>query len=188
MLRKQREAARDELDDYTRQQNDLVVLSPTDGVFVVPDARDMVDSFAKRGQNLGYVMASRAPTIHATMPEREIEFVRDRMTSVAVRFDEQPWVQVDNVSVARQTPKSTKKLPSPALSAANGGPFTLDTSAKEEGTMLEPVFEIEIVASSNLVVRRWGQRVWVRFDHGSSPIGERVYRAARQIFLDRFHV
>ena len=188
VLRKQRDVARGELDDYARQQNDLVVLSPTNGVFVVPDARDLIDSFAKRGQNLGYVMASRAPTIRAAIPEREIEFVRDRTQSVAVRFDEQPWVRVDSVSVARQMPKSTKKLPSPALSATNGGPFALDTSAKEEGTMLEPVFEIEIVASSYFAVERWGQRVWVRFDHGSSSLGERLYRTARQIFLDRFRV
>ena len=188
VLRKQRDVARGELDDLTRQQNDLTVLSPTDGVFVVPHAGDLIDAFAKRGQPLGYVMAARAPVIHAVAPQDEIEFIRERTHAVAVRYDEAPWTRVDSVAVGRQTPKSTKKLPSPALSAANGGPFALDTSAKEEGTMLEPVFELEIVATSDLPVERWGQRVWVRFDHGSSPLGERLYRAARQLFLDRFRV
>jgi putative peptide zinc metalloprotease protein len=188
VLRRERDVAREELNDFARQQDDLIVRSPTDGVFVVPDALDLVGGFAKRGQPIGYVMASRAPTIRAVVPENEIEFVRDRTKSVAVRFDESPWVQIDGVSVERQTPKSTRKLPSPALSAANGGPFTLDASAKEEGTMLEPVFEIEIVASPDISVERWGQRVWVRFDHGASPLAERLYRAARQIFLDRFRV
>jgi putative peptide zinc metalloprotease protein len=188
VLRRQRDAARGELDDLTRQQDDLVVRAPAEGLFVVPNPVDMIGGYVKRGQPLGYVVAASAPKIHAAVPESDVEFVRDRTLSVSVRFDEAPWTRLDAATVNRATPKSTRKLPSPALSVANGGPFALDPSAKEEGTMLAPVFEVEIATSGDLLVDRWGQRVWVRFDHGATPLAERLYRMTRQIFLDRFHV
>ena len=188
VLTRQRDLARQELDDIVRQEDDLVVRSPTAGVLVVPHAEDLIDGFVKRGQTLGYVMASRAPVIRASVPEAEIEYFRDRVRSVAIRFDEQPWTRLDSVTVDREVPKSTRKLPSPALSSANGGPFTPDPSAKEKETILESIFEIDLATSNDVAVDRWGQRVWVRFDHGASPVIERLYRSARQLFLGRFHV
>ena len=33
-----------------------------------------------------------------------------------------------------------------------------------------------------------GERALVRFDHGSEPVGYRLHRALRQLFLRRFNV
>jgi len=188
VLTRQRETARAELAELQRQANDLAVRAPVAGVLVAPKAVDLPDAFVKRGQTLGYVMASGAPVIRAAVPEAEIEYFQGAAPAVSIRFDEQPWRPLQGATLTRQTPKSTRKLPSPALDAAAGGPFALDPSARDKDTMLESVFEIDVATPAEFTVERWGQRVWLRFDHGAHPLAERLYRAARQVFLGRFRV
>jgi putative peptide zinc metalloprotease protein len=188
VLNRQRDLARQELAEIERQQQNLVVRSPAAGVLIVPHADDMVDGFVKHGQTLGYVMAKRAPVIRASVPEDEIEYFPERTRAVAVRFAESPWTELDSVTINRQVPKSSRRLPSPALATVNGGPFELDPAAKDKNSILDSIFEIDIATSNAFAVERWGQRVWVRFDHGAAPLSERLYRAFRQLFLGRFHV
>ena len=188
VLGRQRELARDELRDIERQHNDLVVRSPSAGIFIVPHLAELADNFIKRGQLVGYVMTERPPPIRTTIPEGEIEYVRDRTAAVSIRFDEAPWQPIGAARIERQFPQSTRQLPSPALSSVNGGPFAPDPNAKDKETSLEAFFEIDIATPDPLTLDRWGQRVWVRFDHGASPAFERIYRAGRQLFLGRFHV
>lgn len=188
LLQRQRELARDELRDIERQYENLILRSPAAGTFIVPHFPDLADNFVKRGQMVGYVMTPRSPPIRTTVPESEIEYVRDRTTAVSIRFDEALWLPVGAAGIERQFPQSTRLLPSPALSSLNGGPFAPDPNTKEKETSLEAFFEIDVATPAGLAIDRWGQRVWVRFDHGASPALVRIYRAGRQLFLGRFHV
>ncbi len=188
LLQHQRELAKDELRDIERQYENLILRSPAAGTFIVPHFLDLADNFIKRGQMVGYVMTQRSPPIRTTVPESEIEYVRDRTTAVSIRFDEALWLPVGAAGIERQFPQSTRLLPSPALSSVNGGPFAPDPNAKEKETSLEAFFEIDLATPAELAIDRWGQRVWVRFDHGASPALARIYRAGRQLFLGRFHV
>jgi putative peptide zinc metalloprotease protein len=187
-LAHQRDLIVKELEDIQRRDRDLVMRSPAAGIFVVPHAVDLADNFIKQGQSIGYVMSEGTLSIRVSVPESQIQYVRDQTRAVAIRFDEQPWVEIDNVTIERQVPESSRKLPSPALSAANGGTLDVDPAAKEKDKIIEPIFEIDLSLPSEYGVGRWGQRVWVRFDHGASPVIGRIYRAARQLFLGRFHV
>jgi putative peptide zinc metalloprotease protein len=188
LLQHQKELAKDELHDIERQHDNLVLRSPAAGTFIVPHMADLADNFIKRGQLVGYVMTERSPPIRTTIPESEIEYVRDRTTAVSIRFDDALWLPIGAARIERQFPQSTRLLPSPALSSANGGPFAPDPAAKEKETSLEAFFEVDIITPSELAIDRWGQRVWVRFDHGASPALARIYRAGRQLFLGRFRV
>ena len=187
LLQHQRELAKDELRDIERQYDNLVLRSPAAGTFIVPHLADLAENFVKRGQMVAYVMTERQPPIRTTVPEREIEYVRDRTTAVSIRFDDSLWRPIGSARIERQFPQSTRLLPSAALSSVNGGPFAPDPGAKEKETSLESFFEID-VTTPELAIDRWGQRVWVRFDHGASPALARIYRAGRQLFLGRFHV
>lgn len=188
LLERQRQLAEDELREIDRQYDNLLLRSPATGQFIVPHLADLAGNFIKRGQVVGYVVTARSPPIRTTIPESEIEYVRDRTMAVSVRFDEAVWTPVEAARIERQFPQSTKLLPSPALSSANGGPFAPDPNAKEKETSLESFFQIDIATPAPVTINRWGQRVWVRFDHGASPVLERIYRAGRQLFLGRFHV
>jgi putative peptide zinc metalloprotease protein len=33
-----------------------------------------------------------------------------------------------------------------------------------------------------------GEHVYVRFEHGAEPLGQRIYRAVRQLFMRQFTV
>ena len=188
VLERQHDLARQELDDLIRQQNDLVIRSPRAGTLVVPNAPDLIDGFVKRGTTVGYVVAGKSPIIRAYVPEDEIEYFGDRTVSVSIRFDEAPWTRLDSAVLQREVPKSTHLLPSPAFSTATGGPFSPDPTAKDKDAILDSIFEIDVAPPPDFTVERWGERVWVRFNHGASPLIERLYRAARQVFLGRFHV
>ena len=188
LLERQRQLAQDELREIERQYDNLVLRSPATGQFIVPHLPDLTGNFIKRGQMVGYVVTDRSPPIRTTVPESEIEYVRDRTKTVSVRFDEAVWTPIEAARIERQFPQSTKLLPSSALSSANGGPFAPDPNAKEKEASLESFFQIDVAAPAPMTLDRWGQRVWVRFDHGASPVLERLYRAGRQLFLGRFHV
>jgi putative peptide zinc metalloprotease protein len=188
LLERQRQLADDELHEIERQYDNLVLRSPATGKFIVPHLADLAGNFIKRGQMVGYVVTDRSPPIRTAIPEGEIEYVRDRTMTVSVRFDEAVWAPVEAARIERQFPQSTKLLPSAAFSSAFGGPFAPDPNAKEKETSLESFFQIDIATPAPVTIDRWGQRVWVRFDHGASPVLERIYRAGRQLFLGRFHV
>jgi putative peptide zinc metalloprotease protein len=188
VLSRQRELAEQELMELARQERDLIARSPASGALIVPHAVDLTDNFIKKGEIIGYVRSDRAPGIRAWVPESEIQYLRDQTKSVSIRFDEAPWIRLDHSHVEREVPKSSRRLPAPALSTENGGPFVLDPAAKDRDRILEDIFEVNISAPQEVAVERWGERVWVRFDHGASPIAWRLYRAARQLFLGRFHV
>jgi putative peptide zinc metalloprotease protein len=188
VIRRQVDFARDELAEFARRARALTVRSEQAGIFVVPNYADLVESHVKQGQVLGYVMTDRAPVIRATIPEAEIEPVRTGTHAVSVRLDGAPTTPIETGRIVREFPEATRRLPHPALASANGGPFTVDPSAKEQNVSLLPFFEIDIAVPADLVRDHWGERAWVRFDHGAEPLLGRLWRATRQVFLEHFHV
>ena len=66
--------------------------------------------------------------------------------------------------------------------------FALDPTAKSGDVSLAPFFELDVVLPQGALEGHWGERVWLRFDHGGSPIAARLYRGFRQVFLKRFNV
>ena len=55
---------------------------------------------------------------------------------------------------------------------------------------IEPMTKIEVVLElpAELPLMNAGGRAYVRFDHGTEPLGFQLYRRVRQLFLSRFHV
>jgi putative peptide zinc metalloprotease protein len=59
--------------------------------------------------------------------------------------------------------------------------------ADSEGTRtLEPVFLYDVQLASK-PLQRVGSRVWVRFDHGASPLALQWQRRLLQLFLKQFN-
>ncbi|HVY19715.1 MAG TPA: peptidase M50 [Bauldia sp.] len=184
-IRQQIATAEGELTEAERRVALLTVKSPAAGEFVAPGSRDLIGIYAKQGQLLAYVMPPGDMTVRAAVAEDDFDSLSD-VRAVAVRSDAAPWAAVA-ASVARAVPSATRQLPSPALAKANGGPFATDPSAKDPNTSLTQFFEVDLTMPAE-AVRTWGERVWVRFEHGSQPLGEMLYFRARQVFLKRFNV
>lgn len=55
---------------------------------------------------------------------------------------------------------------------------------------MERMFQLDIELAAQDIARNafFGERVYVRFDHVTEPLGLQWYRAMRLLFLSRFHV
>jgi len=170
------------------QTADLVIRSPRDGIFVVPQAQDLPERFIRKGQLIGYVVdPSDLVTVRAVVSQDEIGLVRDNTRSVQVMPAD--WgAQPHEARIQREVAGGTTQLPTAALGIAGGGRFAVDPRDADGRKTLERVFEIEVRLLDNAPAEYLGRRMYVRFDHGYEPLGFQLYRSLRQLFLRQFSV
>ncbi len=189
VLREQLAHSQAALDRIEERMRGLTVVASRSGRFLVPKAADLPGRFLKQGHLIGYLVAPDDPTIHAIVPQSTADLVRRRLIKVDV-------VLADTIGssspskIVRSVPKAGKQLPSAALGTEGGGTIVLDPTVRDGVTALDPHFEFELELElpdsfKNLPV---GQRVYVRFDHGSEPVAFRLARSLRQLFLSQFDV
>ncbi len=188
VIRKQMAFAEEELADTEMRMAALTLTAPVAGRAVLPRWQDLVGSHAARGTVLGYVMPDTRPIVRAVVPEGEIDLVRNETQSVAVRLSGRLLEPLADARIARLVPGAERKLPSLALAANAGGPFVLDPAAKDKETALLPFFVADIALPETFRPEGWGERVYVRFDHGMASLFDQAYRSLRQMFLKRFNV
>jgi putative peptide zinc metalloprotease protein len=80
------------------------------------------------------------------------------------------------------------QLPTAALGTSGGGRILVDPTAQDTVTTFNRVFEVDVALPESIEPQWLGQRMKVRFDHGTRPLASQVYRELRQIFLTRFGV
>ena len=165
----------------------LMVVAARNGRFVVPDARKLEGKFVKKGEVLGYVIAPIDPDVRAVVPQAEIDLVRQRVQSAAVRFTERIDVSVP-ARILRQTPAAIDKAPVLTLTQDGGGPILLDPSSPNHDRPLDRFYQVDLAVPDSNLLERIGSRVFVRFDHGKEPIAWRALRSARQLLLRAINV
>jgi putative peptide zinc metalloprotease protein len=188
LMRRELAIALDELSTLRKREDALVIRSPQSGRVYYQHEADLPRLFARSGDLIGHVVTQASGIVRAAIPEHEIDRVRSATGHVAIILDSNPDVVLKDAQLVRQMPEATHVLPSLALSATNGGPFTLDPSAKQEGSVIESLFIVDVQLPVSEPIERWGERATVRFDHGASALAPRLYRLFRQVFLERFHV
>jgi putative peptide zinc metalloprotease protein len=145
----------------------------------------MPGHFVRQGDRLGYVTDLANPTVRVAIPQADIGLVRTRTVASTVRLAGQLDTSVTAV-IERQAPAAVSRLPSPALGPLGGGPFAVDREDPDGMRAAEEIFEVELTLP--VEVSRLGERVYVRFDHGSEALARQWYRRFRQLFLKRFNV
>ena len=162
----------------------LEVRAQASGKLVMPRQSDLVDTYARHGTTLGYVLASGDLRVRAAVAEEDAYLVRNRARHAVVRLAEAPGVTLHAV-VSGDMPAATRRLPSPALADRGGGPYASDPADKDGVQSLEPVFLFDLTLDGR-DLERVGGRAWVRFDHGYEPLAAQGYRRAAQLFLKHF--
>jgi putative peptide zinc metalloprotease protein len=181
------EHARADLERARQRQRDLLVRSTVDGQFIVARAGDLPGRFFHKGEVIGYVARLREPILRVVIAEDSADLVRQRVSQVEVRF----VGQIDRVysaRIRREVPEFSNILPSLALSTMGGGQIVLDPGNPDKPRALENLMHLELEPVISEPVEALGTRAYVRFSHGNEPLGFRMYRALRQIFLRRFNV
>mgnify|MGYP000488698702 FL=1 len=176
-----------ELAQVNERIDGLTLNSPSNGLFVVPKANDLLGSFMKKGDLIAYIVNFPVTTIRAVVTQDDIGLVRELTQSVQVRLAHNIKTFY-SARVVREVPAASYQLPSSALGYMGGGLIPVDSSSGDGEKAFEAVFQIELEIPAEANARNLGERVYVRFDFGSEPLAWQWFRLVRQLFLRQFSV
>ncbi len=165
--------------------DELVIRSPTKGFFLLDRSQDLVGRFVRHGDLIGFVAELSTGTVRVAVTQANMGLIRNRTESVSIRLAE----QLDKplaATISREMPLATHRIPSAVLGTMGGGLLAIDPGDQSGTRTLDPVFHIELTFDAP--VDRLGGRTYVRFDHGTEPLGFQWYRRIRQLLLRQFNV
>ncbi|SPP66888.1 efflux RND transporter periplasmic adaptor subunit [Nitrospira lenta] len=169
------------------QAEELMIRSQTAGTVVLPKGSDLPGRFLTHGGLVAYVVNLETMTVRTMVEQVDIDLIASNTKQVQVRLAERLADPAD-ARLKRFVPAASKEIPSPALSHEGGGEVPLDPRDPKGHTALKNVFQVDVELPPPLGVLNVGGRVFVRFDHGRSPLAVQWYRKGRQLFLSRFNV
>jgi putative peptide zinc metalloprotease protein len=175
------------LDRAIERLGKLTIRAPADGVFVVPADSDLPDQFLRQGQLVGYILNPEEFLVRIVVPQDHIALVRENTRGVRLRLAGDVSKVYDS-AIARQVPGATDRLPNAALGTSGGGDVIVDPRDNEGLTTLQKVFQFDVSLPGDQVIEQVGGRVYVRFDHGTAPLGTQIYNAIRRLLLRQFNV
>jgi putative peptide zinc metalloprotease protein len=164
-----------------------VATAPAAGTFIVPAAQDFPGMYVKQGQLLGYVARLEDTNVRVVISQADISLVRDKTRDVQIMFNSQSGRPV-TARIQREIPAANFELPSSVLGSAGGGKIQVDPTDQQGLRARQQVFQLELAFTGEIPRAYFGERVQVRFDHGSAPLAQQWYRRGRQLFLRSFGV
>ena len=177
--------ARAELTAKIKRAERLVARSGGEGTFAVITPQDLPGRFVREGQQIGYVLPPGSRIIRATIPQDDIDLVRDRLRSTTVKLTEH-LDETLPARIIREVPAGREDLPSKALGGTGGGALPVDPRDRQGTKTLQRVFQVDIELPVNVAsAATFGSRAYVRFDYHWEPIGRQIWRRARQLVLSR---
>ncbi|TXN24688.1 PqqD family peptide modification chaperone [Methylobacterium sp. WL9] len=172
---------------YSERHAGLTVRTEHAGRLIVPGAVDLPGRYLRRGERIGYVLTADDPVVRVVVPQTDVDLIRNRTQGVAARLAERPE-EVRVGAIRREVPGAQQEIPSLALATQGGGTIAVDASNPQKPIALQSIFVFDVQLAGGLPFNVLGERVYVRFDHGSEPVAWRVLRSLRQVFLSQFRV
>lgn len=168
------------------RESQLAIRSKVQGRLWVPASDDLQDRFYKQGQVVGYVIAPTAPRVRIIVDQADEDLIRARTRQILVKlpFDSG---RVWPAKVIRAAPSATRDLPSAALGKLGGGGAVTDPRDESGRKSMLSHFEYELALPDDFPFQYIGSRASVRFEHPMEPVGFRMWRAVRRLFLGYFH-
>jgi putative peptide zinc metalloprotease protein len=176
---------RAELAQVEQRLASLRVASKTQGTLVMPRAQDLPGSFVAKGTVLANVLRPEEISVKAAVPQEDAGLIRSDTREVQVALADLPGPTLQG-HLTSEVPAATTQLPTAALGDRGGGPFVTDPADKDGLKTLEPVFLLDLRLTSK-TLERVGGRVWLRFDHGATPLAFQWHRRMQQLFLKQFN-
>jgi putative peptide zinc metalloprotease protein len=163
----------------------LTLRSHTIGKFLVQNPDDLPGRWLKKGDIVGYVQNNEVPTVRVVVFQDDVDRVRLATNQIEIKLP-QNITQTWSAKVLREIPAANKELPSSSLGQQGGGEIQLDPHDEEGNQSLQALFEFELQIDKAINYRYLGTRVYVRFIHPAEPVGFRLWRAIRRLFLEQF--
>ncbi|MEO1202775.1 MAG: hypothetical protein AAFX10_08715, partial [Pseudomonadota bacterium] len=164
----------------------LTIRSPVAGTVQLERLSDLEDRFLRRGTYLGYVGQDGVNTVRVVVPQHAISRVRSDTDAIAVRSSSR-FGRIVDAAILREVPAANKTVVAPALTLEGGGTIAVDPTSTTEIQAMENWFQFELSMPDD-AAGYVGERVFARFRHGSEPLGVRLWRAVRLVFLEQLGI
>jgi putative peptide zinc metalloprotease protein len=175
------------LDKLEERAARLVGHAETDGVLASAQAQDLPARYLKKGELIGYVLANESLVARAVVTQDDIHLVRTHFRGAELRLADS-ISHSEAVSLVRPPAGGVDELPTPALGLSGGGSIPTLPSDPNGVKTVERVFMLDLALPKDLPPAAFGERVYVRFDHGWEPLAWQGLRRLRQLLLGRFGV
>ena len=176
----------------THLETDLTMLTiraRNDGIWVSPQAAEMVGRWTPRGTTLGLVINPSSFEFTATVLQADVNRLFTRQYPHAeVRMHGQADVvmQIDRLRVV---PAEQVSLPSPALGWGSGGEVPIAADDPQGRKAAEPFFAVRgsVLANTDVAVLH-GRSGKIRFDLPPEPLLPRWINELRQLLQKRYQL
>lgn len=186
-LRAERDARRARRDELTRRVSALELRARQDGQWMPAAPTELVGRYVKRGEVLGYVVQGPSQVVRTVVNQEDMDLIRSRVRNVEVRLANGVFTPL-SARISRQVPGGEFDLVSPALGTSGGGTIAVDPAQQGGTKALSRVFDVEVALGEPLRHAVFGDRAYVRFDLGWTPLGWQWALRLRQLFLARLSV
>jgi len=157
-----------------------------DGRLIAATPQDMPGHYYKKGELLGYVLAPRDLMVRVVVQQDDIDLVHQRLHGVRLRLADSLGEERAS-RVVRSFPGAVDELPTAALGLNGGGAIPTNPNDNNGVKTLQRVFIVDVALPAG-IAPPFGERVHVRFDHGSESLARQGLRRLRQVFLGHFGV
>ncbi|EHR71849.1 membrane-fusion protein [Burkholderiales bacterium JOSHI_001] len=179
-------AAQAELARTDERLAGLLLRAQAAGTLALPGADDLGAQWVPQGRLLGQVLTGAAPVVKLAVPEDEAPSAQAQTRPVSVRLRDADATRRSG-RLQRDSLAAVTRLPSAALSQASGGELLTDPQDKDHLRTLRPVVLMDVVLDAPLPGAGLGQRAWVRFDEGWSPLAWQAFKALQRQWLRRMN-
>ncbi|MEO8152322.1 MAG: site-2 protease family protein [Rhizobacter sp.] len=186
-LRAQLASRSAKLEDLQHRVDALSVVAATAGRWTPAAPTDLAGRYVKRGDVLGYIVTGPSRLVRVAVTQEDMDVIRSRVKGVDVRLANAVRSPIAG-QVQRQVPGGEFDLVSPALGTNGGGDIAVDPSQQKGTRALKRVFDVEVLLAQPSSAAVFGDRAYVRFDLGWTPLGVQWFLRLRQLFLAGLNV
>jgi putative peptide zinc metalloprotease protein len=186
-IRQDMQAVEQELAVAREQQQELTMRAQVEGAVIIPDAGDLPGRFVRRGETIAYVATDAAVRARVVVAQGDFGLVRRNTEKVSLR-PANALGKVYPAAISREVPAASESLPSKALGTGGGGNVAVDPADTSGLRAMDTVFQVELELTEDFPSDYYGQRVYVRFEHGTEPLALQWTRSLKQLFMRNFGV
>ena len=186
-LRQDLQAAQVKEAELARQVQAQMLSAHTPGRWTPAAPTRLEGRYLQRGEVVGYVVNGPSNLLRVAVTQDDMDLIRSRLQGVEARLAKHMAEPVE-AKVHRQVPGGTDQLVSPALGSNGGGAIAVDPAQNQGTKALQRVFDLEIEMVRPTPGQAFGDRAYVRFDLGWTPLAWQWTLRLRQLFLARFYV
>ncbi|MFT5697763.1 MAG: putative peptide zinc metalloprotease protein [Desulforhopalus sp.] len=166
------------------QENDLTIISPHSGNFIIRSHKELTGRSFKQGETLAFIQDSTS-TIRTLISQEDIDPILQDLSDIEISIVSEPGKTFSG-SILSENPQSTFLLPSVALGTAGGGKILLNPEDSKQRTTLEKMFQLDIQLDTPLKNSFPESRAYIKYHHGFQPLFFRWIRRVRQLFITKF--